>query len=580
MRRMMNRWQTWTPGLAASAAAMLVTIGACVGHQLVGPLEPLNERILVWLPIPTTLAGLVVWRRRPGVLAGPALVALGMWRPLYLFASLSFEPLPFTIAMLLQSWIVPLLLAAWLTFPSYPLGRLGWAAVSLAALSFVLQAVTAPFLDFRDFGCSFCPDGINLLLVESNPEFVRQWDRVWLGLAVLSILMALGILLRRLVTATGPSRRVLVPLLVPLVIALSGEVFQIVIDQVSIAMGGTFLNNWAQEPRMWIELATELLIPLGVVLGIYAEGRRRDRVGELAASAQRDASALTQGVRRALADPAAELVLGATAPATPEGHARTALRARGAIVGWLVHEEAAGDDARLLAAVAEIAALVLDAQQQVDQLAATLADVQASRRRLLDADDRARRRVEADLEAGPLAQLQVALRATADAQEHAPSDLQPALQDVRREAQRAIGELRDLAQGLTPPALHEDGLGGALRELADRAPVTTTILAAPGGRLDHALEATVWFVVAEAIANAAKHAGADHIAVTVEEDGETLHVTITDDGCGGADPAGHGLAGLAGRVAADGGTLEVTSPPGAGTTITAELPLAATSAPA
>ncbi len=141
------------------------------------------------------------------------------------------------------------------------------------------------------------------------------------------------------------------------------------------------------------------------------------------------------------------------------------------------------------------------------------------------------------------------------------------------EAQAAIGDLRELAQGLHPSILAEAGLGRALESLAERSTVHVDVEMDLDGRLPPAIEATAYFVVAEALTNTAKHASAQRATVRARRADGRLILEIVDDGAGGADiAAGTGLRGLEDRVAALGGTLRVSSGPGAGTTIFVELP--------
>ncbi len=159
------------------------------------------------------------------------------------------------------------------------------------------------------------------------------------------------------------------------------------------------------------------------------------------------------------------------------------------------------------------------------------------------------------------------------------TDVDPAilaeLDAASAEAQAAIGDVRDLAQGLHPAILAEAGLGGALDSLAERSPLDVEVHADLDGRLPPAVEATAYFVVAEALTNTAKHAAAQRATVTARQADGRLRIDVVDDGIGGADiEAGTGLRGLEDRVAALGGTLRVDSRPGAGTAISVELPCA------
>jgi signal transduction histidine kinase len=150
------------------------------------------------------------------------------------------------------------------------------------------------------------------------------------------------------------------------------------------------------------------------------------------------------------------------------------------------------------------------------------------------------------------------------------------LERAREELDFAIEELRELARGLHPPILSERGLEPALRAMADRAPVPVRIEARLASRLPEHVETAAYYLIAEALTNAAKHARATAVTVSVKRSGGWARIEISDDGIGGAAARpGGGLRGLAERLDALGATLDVHSPPGAGTTITGDIPLAA-----
>src|SRR5262245_20575818 len=134
--------------------------------------------------------------------------------------------------------------------------------------------------------------------------------------------------------------------------------------------------------------------------------------------------------------------------------------------------------------------------------------------------------------------------------------------------------MRDLARGIYPPVLADRGIGAALQSLADRNPLTTTVSVDLDERPPARIETAAYFVAAEAMANAAKHSGAGRIDISVGRHNGMLEVEVRDDGKGGADDAGSGLAGLRRRVEALDGSLAVQSPEGGPTTIRAELPCA------
>jgi signal transduction histidine kinase len=195
----------------------------------------------------------------------------------------------------------------------------------------------------------------------------------------------------------------------------------------------------------------------------------------------------------------------------------------------------------------------------------------------VSAEAAALRRLERDIHDGPQQRLVRLAMELGRAQHHfdtRPEAVREALADAITQAQEALEELRALSRGIAPPILADRGLREAITALAARCTVPAEVDADPlGRRLDAAVETTAYFVVAEALTNAAKHSHAGRCAIGVRHSGGTLRAWVTDDGVGGAAlDKGHGLRGLDDRVHAAGGRLRVTSPPGGPTTITAELP--------
>jgi PAS domain S-box-containing protein len=220
---------------------------------------------------------------------------------------------------------------------------------------------------------------------------------------------------------------------------------------------------------------------------------------------------------------------------------------------------------------AEVVALCLSSTEARTQLA-------ASRARIVAAGDAERRRLERNLHDGAqqrLVALSLALRmarATVPA-DHPAAEL---LDSAGAELMQALEELRELARGIHPAVLSDQGLRAALGALTGRSPVPVHLDVELGSELPPPVEAAAYYVVAESLTNIAKYADASLVEVVVRSDGAAARVQVRDDGIGGADPAtGTGLRGLADRVDALGGDLHVSSPEGAGTVVTAELPLAA-----
>jgi len=229
-----------------------------------------------------------------------------------------------------------------------------------------------------------------------------------------------------------------------------------------------------------------------------------------------------------------------------------------------------GQDAeRRLAGFAELLALALESAEARSQL-------NASRARILEAGMAERRRLERNLHDGAqqrLVALAVQLRVLQKKIED-PELSKQLLGAASEELEAALGELRELARGLHPAVLADRGLAPALETLASRAPLPVLVEGVPEERLGPALEAAVYFVVAESLTNAVKHAEASEVHVHMALSGGELVVEIADDGHGGADPAGgSGLRGLADRVEALSGSLAVESRPGTGSVVRARLPL-------
>jgi signal transduction histidine kinase len=223
-----------------------------------------------------------------------------------------------------------------------------------------------------------------------------------------------------------------------------------------------------------------------------------------------------------------------------------------------------------VAAFAELVSLAIENAEARQELA-------ASRARLVGAADEARRRIERDLHDGAQQRFVAAaleLTVLDRRLDRDPESAKAALARVREHLDGGLSELRDLARGIHPAVLTDRGLEAALEGLVQRSPVPVDVVIAVPDRLDPAIEATVYFVVSEALTNVAKYAEADTVAVELTSTGGEVVVTITDDGVGGADPTqGSGLQGLADRVQAIGGRLDVVSPVEGGTRLRAELPM-------
>jgi signal transduction histidine kinase len=321
--------------------------------------------------------------------------------------------------------------------------------------------------------------------------------------------------------------------------------------------------------------------------------RRYDAVRQVEAFLRelREDRAAPEGVRdvlaRALGDPGLEVAFwlpesgvhadaeGATVePRAGPGRVITPVTRGGAPLGVVVHDAALAEHPNLLETVLHTAGLAIEIARLRVELRRQLAEVELSRARIVVAGYEERRRIERDLHDGAQQRLVTVGLALRHLQHDLPpssNGLGPGLDEAVTEVGAAIADLRELARGVRPTLLDE-GLEPALRQLAGRCPVPA-VVDVTGDRVDPDIEAAAYFVASEALTNAVKHAKATRIALRASHADGRLTVTVGDDGCGGAVASPNsGLAGLADRVAAHGGRLEVTSPPQCGTTITAELP--------
>jgi PAS domain S-box-containing protein len=317
---------------------------------------------------------------------------------------------------------------------------------------------------------------------------------------------------------------------------------------------GTVVSTWSRSgsPPVPVGAVVELEggTAVGRVYGTGRPGRTTGFEGGGGALAQR----LNElGYRSSLA-----------APIQVEG------RLWGALAVGDVREEplAEGSEQRLLR-FAELVAQALANADAREQLA-------ASRARLVEAGDAERRRLERNLHDGAQQRLQalsLTLRLARARLVEDPDDAHSLLDSAANELTAAIEELRELARGIHPAVLAEQGLAAALRGVAGRAPLSVEIETVPEERLPEPVEVAAYYLVSEALVNVAKYAHASVATVAVSRVGDRAIVEVTDDGIGGADlTRGSGLRGLADRIGALGGALDIDSPQGGGTTVHATIP--------
>jgi signal transduction histidine kinase len=383
--------------------------------------------------------------------------------------------------------------------------------------------------------------------------------------AALCVLLAL-----RLHRARGLGRRELMPVLV----AAGAVAVSIAALNLALLTGAAWL--WP----LLLEVNAFTMLAVPVAFGVAALRRRLDRavVADvvLALAGRVDAEDVREELRRALGDPSLDVVWAPDevreAPAD-----RLVLPVDGddgARVAVVLADPGLRRHARLVRAVTLAGRLALERTRLADGVRAQLDEIRASGARIAEAALVERRRLERDLQDGAQQRL-LALTTQLDALAGAAPDERTRLlvSAAREDLQGAVAELRDLARGLHPAVLVEGGLAPALRVVAARIPLDVE-LDVPCGRWASAAETAAYFVACEALTNAVKHASASRARVQVRQAGDRLTVEVADDGTGGAVVgAGSGLRGLRDRVGSLGGTLEVRSPPGAGTRVVAGIPL-------
>jgi signal transduction histidine kinase len=287
----------------------------------------------------------------------------------------------------------------------------------------------------------------------------------------------------------------------------------------------------------------------------------------------------------ALGDPLAELYFwlpetqayvdaaGAVTEVPLDARARREIRRDDARTAVLLHDPTL-ERRDLLDGVVSAAALSIEMARLRVEVRLQLAEVEASRARIVEAGYEERRRLERDLHDGAqqrLVSLGVQLRRLQLTLPREAQVLSPAFDQIVGEVGAAIADLRQIAAGVRPARL-DDGLAAALRDLARTSPVPVDV-EAPRERVAASVEAAAYFVACEALTNAVKHASPSRVAVRAVQHNGTLHVSIADDGVGGATVRrGSGLAGLRDRVAAHGGTFDIVSPRGGGTRVEVAIP--------
>jgi signal transduction histidine kinase len=520
---------------------------------------------VAWALVASSVLALerVRWRRSRVLLATAAFALLAgdlRW---------TSSPALWTLGFLLEGLWAALLLHVVLTFPE---GRARSSAARIA-----LSVAYTAALGGQAVGALVMTDARDVASITSQPTVSDAVNRaqglVGIGVALTALVLLIG----RLRVLRGPAQRAQAPLLVAACLTVPSTVLWLAWVSTTGEGAGTIET---------IARSVALLIPLGVVGGIlWPRLHRREAAGLVVELQTEGATSLRERLIRVLGDPTLEVAYflddGRSVDADgrpfelPQGPDRavTLVAARGEEVAALVHDPALLDEAALVESVQATAGLVLENERLSAEVRAQLAEVRASRNRLVAVTDAERRRLERNLHDGAqqrLVTLSVALGLEASRLGSAGSDV---LSRAQKEVEEAIAELRELARGIHPTLLRVEGLNAAVEALARRTPLPVTVEGTVETRLPGAVELAAYFLVSEALTNVVKHASASEVIVQLEQTLGRLRVAVTDDGVGGASTApDSGLAGLQDRLEALNARLVVESEPGRGTTIRTEIP--------
>jgi signal transduction histidine kinase len=562
-------------GLLSGIGVFLVT-----SHAVVHPAKIPGLPIVLLVGWSFVGSGLLSWRARPDNRLGPVMVLTGFaW-----FATVLQEAnnsAAATIGAVFSVLFLAGFLYIGLSFPSGRLPTVLDRALMAAALGLVTVVQWALLLCYDPRSdCDRCV--ANLLEVTRNDAVagaLLQFQRI-AGLAVIAV--AVGLLGTRLVRASRPQRRAIIPVLLAGIVAFTAFAVSVAADALhtgrSDAYGHVAGYAFAIVPVAVLVAFTQQQLARRVLAGLVVE------LGE-----PRAASSLAETLSRALGDPSLSLGYWSAPEARyvdldgkpvdlpdPGGRMATEVERGGQPVAVLVHDPALQYNAALVQSVCAAAGLTLENERLQAELRARLTELQASRARLVEATETERRRIERDLHDGTQQRLVSIAMSLGLLESRMPMGLEqarPIVREAREGLAAALAELRELTQGIHPTILTERGLPTALDELCRRAALPARLQLDLDRRLPDQVESAAYFLVSEALTNAAKHSHASEVRVRAALAGGLLTVEVADDGIGGATAGtGTGLRGLADRVEALGGTLTVSSPPGRGTTLRAEFP--------
>jgi signal transduction histidine kinase len=495
------------------------------------------------------------------------------------------SPALYTLGTAVQYLFIAGFVYVLLSFPSGRLsGSIDRALVGLAlAVGGGLQVLAMLYGNKTGLRCSTCPDNM-LQTFHDNAVASRllDWLRVLGGALTVAVI---AIVVDRWWRASAAQRREVVPVLVAGCVTLVALTATIVDDLLGNPLGSrpatVFFYTAAAVPVAVLVVFLRRHLARGMVAGLVVQ------LGEPHTPLN-----LRHALARTLGDPSLELAFWFPAetryissnggpvelPGITAERRATFVERDGQPIAVLLHDPVLEHHAELVRSVCAAAGLALENERLQAELRARLAELQASRARLVEATDAERRRIERNLHDGTqqrLVSIGMSLGLLEAKLPTHSTEAQPLLHETRAALAVALQELRELTHGINPPLLTERGLAAALEELCRQAALPTRLKIALDERPSTQVETAAYFLTSEALANAAKHSHATEVRVTVGQDGDQLVVEVTDDGIGGATTGGgSGLRGLADRIEALGGRFTVSSPPGRGTNLHAEIPCA------
>jgi signal transduction histidine kinase len=532
------------------------------------------------------LAGAVAWERRADVPFGPLLLAAGASWFIGSYAPTGWMPFSW-LGFSFERYYDVILAFIVLTFPGVSLrGPSRWAWWALA-VGFLVRTTSRLLI-----GCDCVENPIALFVNSELFEGLQLYPSAVIAIAAMWIAVLAA---SRLVGSAPASRIVLRP------VAIGGIVAALVaawdaIDLMLFLVTGAGVVRLAppwDELVSWTIIAAIALVPLGYLSGILRIRARRGPLATLAIQLDRRPGPddLQAALRQALGDPQAQLLVWdgrqeswidaslerTLLPESDDGMSVTRLERDGEPYAAIVHDIALREDPSLIAATTSLLRLALDNARLADAVKDQLEQVRSSRARLVEAAASERRRIERDLHDGAQQRLIAVALSLQHARAEAAKDTPSAaflrqLDDAGDELLAAVDELRELARGIHPAVLTEEGLRIAVASLARRTAIPVEVEVTVDGRLPVAVETTAYYVVAEALTNVSRHSGARIATVKVDRSNGHLEIKVSDDGMGGADAnKGSGLRGLADRLDAVAGTLAIDSSP-EGTTLKARIP--------